>query len=462
MAMISVRRDGRVGAELWPRTWPTLLVGVVITLLIWTRPDLRSTDPAMVAWLSLGCLFLSAFAVQSASQRGWLGVPSIYLYVFGAFHLGLAPSIALGWAIPDFGNPSGARWISSGFVAEALFAVAVSALAFAIGTRLGSASGSRSTPEVTGEDEARLSNRAATIAFAAALAGVGGWVVFVLSRGGVAAFGRSYGNYLEITRGGPLPLIYLMLGLAGALWAVAPSHRLSRRAVMMLVLFAVLALPLGLRGEVLFPLTGGIAVYASRLTRVRPWRWALVVVVLLGAVAAIRTVRTTGLTERSPVIDANPVNGLAELGYSLRPVVEAMSWRSIDPPAYGRTYVRPLERAAARLVPGVRVPPVQDDPYVMNVVVAERAGPIGFSPVAEGFVNFGLSGAALYMLVVGAVLSRLDRRRPTISTLVLTAVVLVPLLIQTRNSFVAVPVQLVIGLALWVAFFRPTPRSLTP
>ena len=66
------------------------------------------------------------------------------------------------------------------------------------------------------------------------------------------------------------------------------------------------------------------------------------------------------------------------------------------------------------------------------------------------------------MALVGVLLGFLDRRPPTVSALVLLAVVLVPLLIQTRNSFVAVPLQWSIGLLIWLAIVRPRVRRSKP
>ena len=80
---------------------------------------------------------------------------------------------------------------------------------------------------------------------------------------------------------------------------------------------------------------------------------------------------------------------------------------------------------------------------MFNVEIANRVGQIGGSPVAEAFHNFGTVGVVLFMAVLGALLVRLERRSDAV-----VGVVLLPLLIQVRNSFAPVPVQIGIGLLL--------------
>lgn len=438
--------------------WSFLLVLSVLAFLALERPDRVGVGIPALAWLSLACFVLALVAIRASGRRSSLSVPSIYLYVFGAFHLGLAPMLALHWSVPDFGDPSSTKWLSDRPIGEALFAVAVATLAFAIGVRVADAV--RWPQSLTGRRESSASaDRAAFVGLLTASAGVGGWFLFVFSRGGIGIFGGSYSNYLNATSGGPLPIIYLLLGLAGALSAVTPSHRLNRPALLLLALFALPALPLGLRGEVLFPLAGGLAVLAKRTSmRIKPLQWLIVVMLVLSGIAMIRTLRASGVVDSASSTDINPVHGLAELGYSLRPAAEAISWQSTSQPARGRTYIRPFQRALSRVAPAIQLPDSANDPYNMNVVVTRRVGPIGFSPVAEGIVNFGPLGAATFMVIVGMLLGWLERLEPTTSNLVLTGVILVPFLLETRNSFVSVPLQLAVGLIVWAAVFRPGSR----
>lgn len=438
-----------------------LVVLAVFAITVWAAPRLQAAPVRSMACLALLAFALALALVRRLSRTGWLSVPAIYLYVFAAFHLGIAPLLALGLDLPDFGSASAVEWARNRPVGPALLAVAMSTLSYSLGAWAGThlpQPRRRSRPNMAPARTERIAERrVAALAFLVSATGVFGWFAFVISRGGFSLLTGSYLDYLAVAGGAALSLIYLALGLAGALAAVAPSHRYSRAAIALLVLFALVALPLGLRGEVLFPLAGALAVLAKhRRIQTRPFRWLLVVLVLLGGIAFVRSVRSTGLTETRGGIDVNPVHGLAELGYSLRPVAEAVDWQlRLDEPARGRTYTRPFERALGRLVPVSDLPPASEDPYIMSTLVVQRVGPIGFSPVAEGVVNFGIFGAAGYMAIVGILLGWLDRRTSRVSMLVLVGVILVPFLIQTRNAFVGVPAQLAFGLVVWVCVLRP-------
>jgi hypothetical protein len=65
-------------------------------------------------------------------------------------------------------------------------------------------------------------------------------------------------------------------------------------------------------------------------------------------------------------------------------------------------------------------------------------GGLGFSAVAEPYLNFGVLGVAGYFFLLGATLGWLDRaltRGPSRRFLAITAVVFMPLLVTVRNDF---------------------------
>jgi hypothetical protein len=445
-------RDGRAQVPLSL----LVLVGFIATLW-WRAPQLAVASVSTNAWIALLSGVLTMAAIAGRGPGRWLSVAGVYFIVFAVFHLGIAPMLALGWDVPDFGQEHLTYWLDNLPIAPALYAVAVGTASYGGGVRVGSRFGTRSRLGARDEPSNPLAEeRAAVVGLTATVIGVVGWLGFTLSTGGLGVFFGSYAEFRDVTETGPLPYLNLMIGLGAALWAVAPSHHWSRLARWFLGAFAVLAALIGLRSSIMFPAAAAVAVLVkSGRVRPNPWKWVLIFVAVLSAVSLIRSVRMTGVSGLDR-IDINPAHGLAELGYSLRPIAVAIDWQnSFDEPARGRTYLRPVERLLAKPLPIIDVPPATEDPYIMNVVVAERAGQIGFSPVAEGFVNFGIAGVAGYMALVGIILGFLDSRPNTISGLVLSVVVLVPLLIQTRNSFVPVILNLLIGFAVWVAVFRP-------
>lgn len=428
--------------------------GLLLVLLLHFSEPLGSYGPRTGALLALAALGFALLSIGVLRPNGTRSVASVYLVVFAAFHLGLAPLFVLGRPIPDFGSQFVNDWATRRPVGPAFVAIAVGLVALAMGVHAGGGIRGARSGNVVSTSKTDL--RAARLALLTSFSGVVGWLVAVVRGGGIAALFSDYGNYLEVTRGAPLPIIYLLIGLGGALVAVAPHDRASHVAIGFLFCFAVVAFPLGLRGEVLFPCAGAIAV-RCKVGGVKVGRWKILAI-LLAVLVAISVVRSSRVESGFSFdgLDLNPINGLAEMGYSLRPVAEVYEWQATgDEPLYGRTYSRPFERAASRVIPTMDRSPASEDPYIMNVVVAERVGPIGFSPVAEGVVNGGLVGVAGYMFVVGFLLGRLDRARSRASDLVLIAVLVVPLLIQTRNSFVSVPALWAVGVGMWAVAFGP-------
>ena len=90
----------------------------------------------------------------------------------------------------------------------------------------------------------------------------------------------------------------------------------------------------------------------------------------------------------------------------------------------------------------------EDDFRIMNVLVLERIGAIGFSPVAEAYRNFGAIGVVVLLGLLGIVMGTIDTIRDPGKAVLVIATVYIPLLINVRNSFVSVPAQCVVGLLI--------------
>ena len=90
----------------------------------------------------------------------------------------------------------------------------------------------------------------------------------------------------------------------------------------------------------------------------------------------------------------------------------------------------------------------EDDLRIMNVLVLDRIGAIGFSPVAEAYRNFGPIGVVVVLGLLGMMLGAIDTIRDPGRAVLVIATVYVPVLINVRNSFVSVPAQCVAGLVI--------------
>jgi hypothetical protein len=149
-----------------------------------------------------------------------------------------------------------------------------------------------------------------------------------------------------------------------------------------------------------------------------------------------------------------PADAVSEMGYSLYPSVIVHQWHAAgEPYRHGTTLVAVPLRYAERLTG--EVPPVDDD-RLFNVEMMQRVGAVGGSPVAEGYHNFGTLGVVGLLGAVGLVIGLLDRRPRSAASSALLGVVLLPLMIDVRNSFAPVLPQIVLGLVfLGIALAMP-------
>jgi hypothetical protein len=215
---------------------------------------------------------------------------------------------------------------------------------------------------------------------------------------------------------------------------------------------ALIALPIGLRGEIMFPTIAALVAAARCGWTLSPGKAGAFLIALLIVIPSVREIRNTGLQGLPDVaLELRMFDAFVEMGGSLHPVEKVVRWRAegeaLD---MGSSYWAPIERAGARVLPGLETSAAEDDMRIMNVLVTDRVGPIGFSPVAEAYRNFGAVGVVLILGLLGAGLAAIDRIADRKLAVLAIAIFYVPLLINVRNSFVSVPLQCGVG-ALFVA-----------
>ena len=178
---------------------------------------------------------------------------------------------------------------------------------------------------------------------------------------------------------------------------------------------------------------------------------ALAVLVVIPAVGMLRQLPRNGVSlaeVRRAALAASPLAALTEMGGSVRPLIETLRLVPAETPyRLGSSYAQ----AALRVVPNVgltraavdwndpvSLPPNHWITYLVAPWTYAAYGGIGFSAVAEPYLNFGVAGIAGYFLALGALLGRLDRAlaaAPSRRRLALAAVVCMPLLLTVRNDF---------------------------
>jgi hypothetical protein len=175
-------------------------------------------------------------------------------------------------------------------------------------------------------------------------------------------------------------------------------------------------------------------------------------VTILVIIPLVRDLRESGVRALPKAVLTVPgLDALVEMGGSLHPVEKVVRWHAEgEPYDKGASYWAPFERAATRLLPGVRSSEADDDLRLMNVLVLDRIGAIGFSPVAEAYRNFGPIGVVIVMGLLGMIVGAIDTVADPITAVLLIAIVYVPLLVNIRNSFVSVPAQFAVGTVIAV------------
>jgi hypothetical protein len=375
-----------------------------------------------------------------------------YAVVFWCFHFGLVAVLGTGLVGIEDLSVWDLSWITGPYAGEAARMALAGGSAFAAGASIVYAMKRGTLTHHYPTETAAPAHEFGTAGSLLVLGGMGVWCAIVVSTGGLGGFFASYGDYLEATVsfGELLGLAWLVTGCGIVLSVSGKSGRLRTMATTAFVALTAVALPLGLRGDVMFRGAAAL-VAAARCGRVPSVAKALALgVALIVAIPIIREVRQTGLRGLpGAALEPRMYEAFAEMGASLNPVEKVVRWRvEGDPLERGQSYWAPIERAAARLLPGVSTVAVEDDLRITSVLVTARVGAIGFSPVAEAYRNFGAPGVAIVLGLLGTVMAAMDSIRARRTAVLTLAMVYVPLLVNVRNSFVSVPAHCAFGVAL--------------
>jgi hypothetical protein len=400
-------------------------------------------------------------ALASAAAVGSLVVLSdvwtatgAYAAVFWCFHFGLIAVLGAGLVAPSDISIWDQSWVQGPFATDAALLALIASLALASGASLVHArhpAASRRTAVSVGHQAAHPHGVAGSVLV---LVAVATWCGIVIVTGGIGGFFVPYVEYLQTTSefSEVISVTRLALGLGIVMSVTGRSGWLRTSAIAAFGGQALIALPLGLRGEILFASVAAF-VASARCGRVLSSRaicgLGLVLLVLIPVVREVRSVGVRDLSET--VLNIRPLDAFAEMGASLHPVEKVVRWHAEgEPLEKGRSYWAPVERAARRMLPGIDSVAAEDDQRIMNILVLERVGAIGFSPVAEAYRNFGAAGVVVVFILLGGILGALDCIADPRTAVLALAAVYVPLLINIRNSFISVPAQCAAGILIVV------------
>jgi hypothetical protein len=432
-------------------TWGVLTGLVALTAAIALPAEGLDVSIGHFGWIALGSITVIALLVL---RSGLWSATGAYAAVFWCFHFGLIAVLASGLIEPHELSDWDQLWLLGPFGADAAVLALIGFTAFASGASLIKASATvidlRRNPPDPNEGAHPFGPAGSGLVFAAILL----WCAIVLMTSGASGLFGSYGDYLNAIEesGGFMGLVWLALG-GGIVMSVTGRHGwLRTSAIVAFGCMALIALPIGLRGEIMFPTIAALVAAARCGWVLSPARACAFVVALLVVIPSVREVRSTGLQGLPDVaFELRLFDAFVEMGGSLHPVEKVVRWRAegeaLD---MGSSYWAPVERAAARVLPGLQTTAAEGDMRIMNVLVTDRVGAIGFSPVAEAYRNFGAVGVVLVLGLLGAGLAAIDRIADRGLAVLAIAILYVPLLTNVRNSFVSVPLQCGVG-ALFVA-----------
>lgn len=422
-----------------------------LAIILLLRPEvlaLELTGLCRVATAIVAACYV--VVARHSPQRHW-SAGAVFLLLLLLFHFGIVALTALHLPLAPADVMYTRSWFGGPFVPEAIYLSTLAALAYTLAYLLPSR---RHLPDAARGRTPEQDKAAARWGLTMIVVGVAGYFGYVVTQAPELLRGGTYDTYLRTVGGsGMLALANLVITFGLVLAAAAPKCGARRAGLIVFAGYAVMILPLGVRTAVLFPIAAAVVAAASRHRL--PSGRATIVVVLLGltVVGLVREVRAVGLGGSVSVASANPLSALSELGGTLRPVAETISWQkgALSEDQYGGiTYSASSLRIVERVL-GQPVPPAAEDHRLAISVMADRSGvfQLGYTPVAEAYLNFGQSGVVVIFLLLGLLFGWVDRApRRTFVSAATAGVVVAAFGLMVRNGSNSVPTTLAAGFAV--------------
>lgn len=422
--------------------WIISLVGVWVLaayLNVFEAPrDFLETITAL-NWLALSVILYTTL------PKGMWSICFIFLSVVGVFHIGLVLANSVGGITDEDTLYQISWWFYNQETENAIHIVNLAMIGFAVSAILFS----QLPAEFDTNPVQNLPYRKRLFHIGGSLLClfVGVFFAVMVVTGAIS----SYGAYLDVMGNNPLyaaifSYLYFFIGVALVLLCVCFDKTFGYFYFVVFAVWALFAFKVGLRGEVMFPSAVAACMLGRKGAPIRGYILAIGIVAFLIVTGIVKNARVSG--DYSTESGVNPLNAIAEMGSSLRAVQETVKWRKNDnfELLLGGSYWAPFERQFALFIPQLERINIEEDGRLLNIVVQKKAGPIGFSAVAEAYINFGEKGVIIIFFLIGFIMAKLDSLRSNIKADIFIGVALLPIFVTIRNSFIHVPVQIILGL----------------
>lgn len=265
---------------------------------------------------------------------------------------------------------------------------------------------------------------------------------------GVFSLNSSYQDYrAALTDSSQLYNYVLIIYATGLTYVVAASDgRKLKVGIILFTMSAIILLLTGNKGEVFYAVLAALGIIGYKKYKMSPKMVVLIALIVFFIIPIVTATRSTGVLNNSQEIKGDLYEPIMEMGMQIRCVVY-----SLDKVAdgtynymYGYSYIRPVLRLIGILIIPLRN--IKDIPINFNV---DFSG-MGFTQVAESYLNFGISGSLVVFGALGLVFGRKEGKVLTNSKLCLYGSILVILINMSRNTFVFVPGQMFLMILLYI------------
>jgi oligosaccharide repeat unit polymerase len=431
---------------------PVFLAGwcSAVTAALWlirSRPSDKSAALAAGAIL-LASLVLSRFGLQLAFKTA----PMLYLSLLGLFHLGAVVPWALG--LYDITR---APWLSPYGISRALGLVAYSIVAYQLGLLFALREGKFRTEPLHADDPEIRDSRIFVAGSFLFLFGAIMFVVGLIQLDPTGYYRLTYSETFRLRaesdpRFFGTGITFAFIGLCMA--AAGASRRQTRVAFSYTAIFFLLLFYLGFRTPAITAALLVCAIACKKGTKFPRWLPLVAVAALLVAVPLVRIIREETINERSvtkALFEMNILDGPAEVGGAIRPLIETVDLVGPGSYRHGKTYLVTMKAIVPNLAlrwEAATTESIDDLPpnhWVTAIVdpwARQNHEGIGFSGVAEPYMNFGIAGVLIYFPLLAFFLVRLEQA-------------------SIRSSYALASWALIIGPFLWTIrndftdFFRP-------